>query len=98
MEQIIHMVMHIVLMFSWRAFSYSVAFVLALPVMRKVVLIFPDVISITDFILTYKVSKIIVDSSQKLLKGTISEAHLAIACKQFGARIKESIVVKHFGN
>jgi hypothetical protein len=66
--------------------------------MRKVVLIFPDVISITDFILTHKVSKIIVDSSQKMLKGTISEAHLAIACKQFGARIKESIVVRHFSN
>ena len=69
-----------------------------LATMRKVILVFPDVISLTDFILTHKVSKIIIDSSQKMLKGTISESHLGIACKQYGARVRESIVVKHFSN
>jgi hypothetical protein len=62
--------------------------------MRKVILIFPDVTSLTEFILTQKVSKIIIDSSQKMLRGTITEANLNIACKQYGAKIRESIVVK----
>ena len=66
--------------------------------MRKVILIFPDVISLTDFVLTHKVSKIIIDSSQKMLKGTISESHLTIACKEYRAKIRESIVVKHLSN
>ena len=66
--------------------------------MRKVILIFPDVISLTEYVLTHKVSKIIIDSSQKMLKGTISENHLSIACKQYGAKVRESIVVKHFSN
>ena len=66
--------------------------------MRKVILIFPDIVSLTDFILTQKVSKVIVDSSQKLLKGTITESNLSIACKQYGAKIREAIVVKHLSN
>ena len=63
--------------------------------MRKVILIFPDIISLTDFVLTQKVSKVIIDSSQKMLKGTITESSLGIACKQFGAKVREAIVVKH---
>ena len=64
--------------------------------MRKVLLTFPDVTSISEFILTCRVSRVIIDSSQKVLRGTISEADLKIACKQFGARIRESIEVKRF--
>jgi len=64
--------------------------------MRKVVLVFPDVISITEFILTYKVSKAIVDSVEKTLKAVISEKDLTVACKGYGAKIKESIAIQHF--
>jgi hypothetical protein len=64
--------------------------------MRKVVLIFPDVISITEFLLTHRISKVIIDSSEKKLQGTLHEKHLDIAVKQFGAKVKESIAVKHF--
>jgi hypothetical protein len=66
--------------------------------MRKVILIFPNVISLTEFVLTQKVSRIIIDSSQKMLKGTITESNLSIACKEYGAKIRESIVVKHVSN
>ena len=65
--------------------------------MRKVVLIFPDVISIAEFVLNYKVAKIIIDSSEKRVTGIITEKHLEIAVKKYGARIKESIIVTSFG-
>ena len=65
--------------------------------MRKVILVFPDVTSIAEFLLANKVSKTIIDSSQKTLKGMISDKALDTAVKQFGAKIKESIAVKTFG-
>lgn len=64
--------------------------------MRKVILIFPDVTSISEFLLTYKVSRAIVDSSEKKLKGIMPEKHLNIACREYGAKIKESIAIKCF--
>jgi hypothetical protein len=65
--------------------------------MRKVILLFPDVTSIAEFLLTHKVSKTIVDSSQKTLKGIISDKVLDAAVKKYGAKVKESIAVKSFG-
>lgn len=65
--------------------------------MRKVILVFPDVTSIAEFLLNHKVSKTIIDSSQKTLKGIITDKALDAAVKQYGARIKESIAVKAFG-
>jgi hypothetical protein len=62
--------------------------------MRKVLLLFPDVISISDFVLTEKVSKVIIDSSRKTLKGIITEKQLQVACKEFNAKVKESVFVK----
>ena len=64
--------------------------------MRKVILIFPDITSVAEFLLTYKVSKAIVESSEKKLKAVMSDKHLNIACKQYGAKIKESIAIKSF--
>ena len=64
--------------------------------MRKVILIFPDVISMTDFLLSYKVSKAISNTSQKELRCIVTDAVLEIACKQFGAKIKEAISIKNF--
>jgi hypothetical protein len=65
--------------------------------MRKVILVFPDVTSLCEFIMTNRVSKVLIDSSEKMLKGTLSEKHLSIACKQYGAKIRESILIKSFG-
>ena len=62
--------------------------------MRKVLLVFPDVSSITEFVLSYKVSKALVNTSEKTLKAILADKHLGIAVKQFGAKIKESIPIK----
>jgi hypothetical protein len=66
--------------------------------MRKVILVFPNVTNIAEFLLTNKVSKTIIDSSQKTLKGMMSDQVLDIAVKQYGAKVKESIAVKSFAN
>jgi hypothetical protein len=66
--------------------------------MRKVILVFPDVTSMTEFLLTNKVSKTIIESSQKTLKGVMSDKVLDVALKQYSAKIKESIAIKTFGN
>ena len=65
--------------------------------MRKVILVFPDVTSLTEFVLTNKISKTIIDSSQKTLRGVMSDKVLSVAVKQYGAKIRESIAVKTFG-
>lgn len=66
--------------------------------MRKVILVFPNVTSIAEFLLTNKVSKTIIESSQKTLKGVMSDKVLDVALKQYGAKIKESIAIRTFGN
>lgn len=65
--------------------------------MRKAILVFPDVTSISEFILTYKVSKAIVDSSEKTLKAEMSDKVLAVALRGYGAKIIESIQIRSFG-
>lgn len=65
--------------------------------MRKVILVFPDVISLTEFILSNKVSKAIIDSSQKTLKGIMSDKVMDVAIKKYKAKIKESIAIRTFG-
>jgi hypothetical protein len=65
--------------------------------MRKVILVFPDVITLTEFLLSHSVSKTIIDSSQKKLKGIMSDKVLTIAVKQYGAKVKEAITIKSFG-
>lgn len=64
--------------------------------MRKVILVFPNVTGLAEFLLSHKVSKTIIDSSQKTLKGIMNEKVLSVAVKQYGAKIKESIAIKSF--
>jgi hypothetical protein len=66
--------------------------------MRKVTLIFPDVISLTEFLLMHPVSRAQTDSAEKLLRGIVTEKVLDIACKDYGARVKESIQLKSSGH
>jgi hypothetical protein len=61
--------------------------------MRKVILLFPDLASIAEFLLTHKVSKSQVDSTQKTLSGIMAEKDVVIACEQYGARVKSVIVI-----
>jgi len=62
--------------------------------MRKVVLLFPDTVSISEFLLMQKVSRVIIDTGEKMLRGILTDAQLHIACKQYGAKIRSSSVVK----
>ena len=62
--------------------------------MRKVTLSFPDVTSLSEFILTYKVSRVVINSSEKLLKGVIPQTLVQVACRQYGARVRESVPAK----
>ena len=62
--------------------------------MRKVTLLFPDVSSITEFLLSYKVSKALVNSSQKTLTAVMPEKYLSLAVKRYGAKVKESVPIK----
>jgi hypothetical protein len=64
--------------------------------MRKVILVFPDVMSMTEFLLTNKMSKTITNSVTKELKAIMTDKVLAIACKDYGAKVKEVIIVTHF--
>jgi hypothetical protein len=64
--------------------------------MRRVTLIFPDVASLAEFILSFKISKAIVDSTEKKLIATMTDKNLDTACKFYGARIKESIAIRSF--
>ena len=64
--------------------------------MRKVILIFPTVVSMTEFLLLNQVSKALINTKDKELKGIVTDKVLDIACKQFSAKIKESISIKNF--
>lgn len=65
--------------------------------MRKVTLLFPDVTTMSEFLLANKVSRAITDTAEKELRGIVTDKVLDIACKQYGAKIKESIQIKSFG-
>jgi hypothetical protein len=64
--------------------------------MRKVILIFPDVMTMTEFLLMNKVSKAITYSAEKELRAIMSSKVLKIACTEYGAKIKESIAIRNF--
>ena len=64
--------------------------------MKKVILIFPDVTSMTEFLLTNNVSKAITNTAEKKLQGIMTDKVLSIACKQYGAKVKESVSIRDF--
>ena len=61
--------------------------------MKKVSLTFPNVVSMTEFILTQKLSHIETDCRQLTLKGLLSNENVSIARKQYKAKLIESIKV-----
>ena len=64
--------------------------------MRKVTLVFPDISSLTEFILSFRASKALIDSTEKQLTAVMSEKSLEVACKIYGAKIRESVAVTSF--
>ena len=61
--------------------------------MKKVTLLFPDTTTLADFIITYEVNHIDVNSGQLTISGPLSEELIAIACLGFDAEIKQMPVI-----
>lgn len=50
---------------------------------------FPSVTALAEFILLHQVHKATTNTSEKLLTASLAEEHIAIACRQYGARIQK---------
>jgi hypothetical protein len=58
--------------------------------MKKVILTFSSVTSMTEFILTQRLSQIETNCKQLILKGLMSNENVAIARKVYKAKLTES--------
>jgi len=56
--------------------------------MKEVVLIFPDVQSMADFIIAEKISKAEADSFEQTVIGAVSEDQIEVAKQVYGAMLK----------
>ena len=64
--------------------------------MKKVILVFPDVTSMSEFLLLNKVSKAHTKTCDKELRGIVTDKVLTVASKEYGAKVKESVSIKSF--
>ena len=60
--------------------------------MRKVLLLFPDMSSMTEFILLIKISHAEVNSNERSLITYLDEVEIVKACTEFGALLMPSVV------
>jgi len=60
--------------------------------MRKVLLLFPDVSFMTEFIIANKISHAEVNSNERSLITFLGEEDIVKACTEYGALIMASIV------
>ena len=60
--------------------------------MKKVVMVFPDTVSIIDFMLSNNVSNVEVNSIDQTITGVIAEDKIEKALNDYGAHLK----TKHF--
>ena len=58
--------------------------------MKKVVLIFPDNISMAEFILSQKPSKVETNSIERSIVAVLTDKQIEVACKTYGASLKRS--------
>ena len=58
--------------------------------MKKVVLLFPDNISMAEFILSEKPSKVETNSIERSIDAVLTDKQIEIACKRHGASLKRS--------
>ena len=61
--------------------------------MKPVILIFPDIKTITEFILLFNISHAEVETKNFSLTTFLSEKELEIACNEFGA-VAQNVIVK----
>lgn len=57
--------------------------------MKKVVLVFPNTQLMTEFILTQKIPNTEGNTRDKTLKGLMTDGQIEIACRQYGAALKQ---------
>jgi hypothetical protein len=62
--------------------------------MRQVCLFFPDVESISSFLLNCKISNVETNSLEQSVKGTMTDAEIALACNQYNAMEFDPLVLK----
>ena len=60
--------------------------------MKKVLLLFPDMSSMTEFILLNDISHAEVNSTEKSLNTYLGEEEIVKACTEFGALLMPSVV------
>jgi len=58
--------------------------------MKKVTLLFPDSITLADFVLTHQIRGAAVHSCEQKLEAALSEKLLAIATKEYGATLQKA--------
>lgn len=58
--------------------------------MKKVVLLFPDNISMAEFILAQKPTKVETNSIERSITAVLTDRQIEIACKSHGASLKRS--------
>jgi hypothetical protein len=56
--------------------------------MRKVTLIFPHTGAMADFLITHKIARAEVNSSQRSVAVTLNEDLIVVACSRYNAEIK----------
>lgn len=61
--------------------------------MRNVVLIFPDSLSLSDFLLAYQPSNCVVESRELTLSAILSDACINMACAEYGASLKTMVTL-----
>jgi hypothetical protein len=61
-------------------------------IMQRVTLIFPDTVSIADFILHHNVRNGLVDSIEQTLTASMFKEQINIACSDYGAINKEEFL------
>ena len=72
---------------------YILPFLSNILLMKKAVLIFPEVTSMAEFILSHKISRAQSNSVDLTLTAVMTEQQIATARKQYKARVKSSITV-----
>jgi hypothetical protein len=56
--------------------------------MKKVILMFPDIVRLKQFLLIHKLPKAVVDSNNYSVTASLAEGEVQIACREYRALAK----------
>ena len=62
--------------------------------MEKVVLLFPNIVSISNFLLQYRIAGIEVNSLERSVIGCLTSDQIIVACNQYNAYLKTPILIE----